>query len=579
MQKKSNMKYEIKQFKEILIFTLVVLMCWSCSEDDPALKIDYREQEIGDIIFTPINPVTSVAFTQNELADLDYDPNAEGHYLESQSIAIEIWTASKPLQLEIKSSGEAEAFATSDDISEKNDGYAIKWSSTVEDLGIDEGSIKTYDLVIVYDDFGVDGFEYPSLKSYTYKVMHESAQEAGPLALLQRSKTDVVELQLESIISGGGIEDGVGTFVELDGTKDFVTVTDNLDFMNTEDFSVSFWVNTTSKGDDPSIVGNKDWGGGGNPGFVLAFRGDKDVKLNIGDGTNRVDIKGTPVNDGAWHHIALTFDRDGLMSLYQDGVLTASDDMSMIGDMTNGFPLRIGQDGTGGYSKFFEGKVGGLVVNDYVMSNEEVQVALNKTASVLYFGASENGTLELENGAASVTIENGMTISEYLGAEFSTVNDPNKVLDYRFASDFSYGIWVKTTSTGDDPSIIGDKDWGSGGNPGFVLAFRGDKDIKLNLADGTNRVDIKGTPINDGEWHLIIASFDRDGNVTLYQDGVETASADMSMVGEMNSGMPIHIAQDGTGGYGHFFEGKVGRTVFFDHAITAEEASELYKSL
>ncbi|TQO39737.1 concanavalin A-like lectin/glucanase superfamily protein [Arenibacter algicola] len=569
----------MKKIKQLILFTLVMILCWSCVEERYDVDIDNREKEIGEVIFTPINPETGVAYTQNELAELDFDPSIEGRYLAEQPVEISLWTKGKPLKLEVRKSGEQTAVVTSNTYTEQDGGYLINLSTTVLELGIDEGSIRGFDFVIIYDDYGVNGFDYASVNKYTFKILYITAKVVAPFALLKRSSTDITELQFESNVANSGIEDGIGLYMEFDGLKDVVTITDPLDFVYTDDFSFSFWVNTTSKADDPSIIGNKDWGGGGNPGFVLAFRGDKDVKLNVGDGSNRVDINGVSINDGGWHHITCTFDRDGLMSLYQDGVLTASDDMSALGAMSSGFPIRVGQDGTGTYGQFFEGKVAGLVINNYVMSNEEVYVTLYKTASLIYFDETRNGTLDLENGAVSVTTENGMTVSEFQGAEFATVTDANGVLDYRHTGDYTFGLWVNTTSKADDPSIIGDKDWGGGGNPGFVLAFRGDKDIKLNIGDGTNRVDIKGTPINDGEWHFVMASFDRDGMVTLYQDGAQTASADMSLIGDMNSDHPVRIAQDGTGKYGQFFEGKVGRTVFFDRAVTAAEAANLYTSL
>ena len=141
-------------------------------------------------------------------------------------------------------------------------------------------------------------------------------------------------------------------------------------------------------------------------------------------------------------------------------------------------------------------------------------------------------------------------------------------------------VWVKTTSTANDPAIISDKNWGGGGNKGFVLSFLGDSGWKVNLGDGEgNRVDANGTQINDGAWHLLAATFDRDGQMAVYQDGSFVSSVDMSAIGDMNSGFPINIAQDGTGTYGVDFDGTIGETYLFDFVLDPEDIEALYNQL
>lgn len=145
-------------------------------------------------------------------------------------------------------------------------------------------------------------------------------------------------------------------------------------------------------------------------------------------------------------------------------------------------------------------------------------------------------------------------------------------LSFRYAGDFSIGLWVKTTATNSDPSIIGDKNWASGTNKGFVFTYLGSK-WKLNAGGGTGRVDLTGNPINDGKWHFLVATFDRDGKATIYQDGVSVASASMTSLVDMNSGYPIHLAQDGTGNYGDWFNGNIGDTFIYDYVLTPEQVA------
>lgn len=121
-------------------------------------------------------------------------------------------------------------------------------------------------------------------------------------------------------------------------------------FGATQDFSIECRI----RGKVPSDVGiiaKKDWDNGHLPGYVFSFNpSSKNFKVNIGDGTNRVDVEAGQITDNEWHTISATFDRDGLLKVYVDGVLNNSAEMSSIGNIDNNFPLTFGADGNGTYA-------------------------------------------------------------------------------------------------------------------------------------------------------------------------------------------------------------------------------------
>lgn len=130
------------------------------------------------------------------------------------------------------------------------------------------------------------------------------------------------------------------------------------DFGTSTDFTIECKVQTNGWSGDPAIVADKDWNSGYNPGFVLAARTDGyGWKANIGDGTNRIDLDGGTISDGRLHQLALSVERNGYARLYQDGALVDSADASLLGDISTGFPLAVGQDGTLNYPDFFQGAV------------------------------------------------------------------------------------------------------------------------------------------------------------------------------------------------------------------------------
>lgn len=126
----------------------------------------------------------------------------------------------------------------------------------------------------------------------------------------------------------------------------------SFDFGSSQDFTIECRVRTDVSA-DVSIVGNKDWDSGLNPGFVFSFSypNGPEWKVNIGDGANRVDINtGGEIADGEWHTLSVSFDRDGMMSMYEDGVFLSASDISGIGNIDTNAGLIFGADVNNGYS-------------------------------------------------------------------------------------------------------------------------------------------------------------------------------------------------------------------------------------
>lgn len=143
---------------------------------------------------------------------------------------------------------------------------------------------------------------------------------------------------------------GAGRYLRVDNSAAY-------QFGSTQDFSIECNVRMPASWDgDPAFVTNKNWENGYNPGFVLSTTlSHLTWKFNIGDGIDRVDLEGLPINDDQWHHLAVTCDRDGEARIFQDGLLMGSADMSAIGNISTALPLCFGQDGTTAYGSAMTG--------------------------------------------------------------------------------------------------------------------------------------------------------------------------------------------------------------------------------
>jgi hypothetical protein len=98
----------------------------------------------------------------------------------------------------------------------------------------------------------------------------------------------------------------------------------------TDNFSVQVWIRSANlrngqASGDPAILANKNWGSGGNPGWVVAlgpatgqfqwnFRAPPAARADF-DPSSASAI----VQDGGWHHLVVTHDRSGFAIFYVDG--------------------------------------------------------------------------------------------------------------------------------------------------------------------------------------------------------------------------------------------------------------------
>ena len=170
-------------------------------------------------------------------------------------------------------------------------------------------------------------------------------------------------------IAAGKIGSGALEFTSAQDGSSFNYVTlgkpADLNFGDTNDFSVSFWAKLlpgTWKG-DPAFIGNKNWNGGGNVGWVAAANGGGEFQWNYREPApnERRDFDGASGTFGNnnWHHIAMVFVRGGFAYTYIDGVQVGAQSMQFglnpptsidTSGLATPLDMNIGQDGVGSYT-------------------------------------------------------------------------------------------------------------------------------------------------------------------------------------------------------------------------------------
>jgi hypothetical protein len=146
--------------------------------------------------------------------------------------------------------------------------------------------------------------------------------------------------------------------------------------------------------------------------------------------------------------------------------------------------------------------------------------------------------------------------------------------------DFTIEFKVYADQWQSDPSIIGDKDWDSGGNPGFIICRSGSS-FKLNLADDKrNRIDVgSSVVIEDGDWHHVAISFHPQDSCLVYVDGVKTGATKQNYATSAVFASPfdyLAIGNEGTLTYPNW-KGIIDEVRFWDVVVPGATIKEFYQ--
>lgn len=207
------------------------------------------------------------------------------------------------------------------------------------------------------------------------------------------------------------------------------------------------------------------------------------------------------------------------------------------------------------------------------MSHHRLLLPALALATTPLFGAVTDGmivNLNFDNNTANAATGSSITTSVigtagvpvYTSGQFgsaATFNNTNAGgapndwalslgnMDAYYASDFSFSLWVKTTSTADQ-AFFGNSDWTSGGNTGWLLNTISGKEGKFKTGVGT-RQD-QALAIHTGNWVNVIAVVDATAtSVTWYLGGVVLGTQTYG-AGTLSAGFNTLIGASGNGTYG-----------------------------
>ncbi|MDZ7829349.1 MAG: DUF6701 domain-containing protein [Halofilum sp. (in: g-proteobacteria)] len=165
---------------------------------------------------------------------------------------------------------------------------------------------------------------------------------------------------------------GYGTF---DGGNDHVDVAGLSGILN-DTASLTFWIRTTQTGNDtgwqaPGVTGVEEAGGTDDI-FWGWIDGSGRIGISVANDFDNEQKSSTAINDGTWHHVALTRDASsGETKVYVDGALESTGN-SPTGTIGNTFSSLGRIEDTGGTPEYLDGDLDEVRVYDDVLTDSDV---------------------------------------------------------------------------------------------------------------------------------------------------------------------------------------------------------------
>ncbi|MGL5378578.1 LamG-like jellyroll fold domain-containing protein [Clostridium sp.] len=378
-----------------------------------------------------------------------------------------------------------------------------------------------------------------------------------------------------------------------------------------EDFSIAFWYKSSpEQSREGSIVSNKDWNTGNNPGFNIGnMKQGVNLNFNTPGNSGRAETdRFSSATDGGWHHVVAVVDRDDKMTLYIDGKEASGGAGHQSGSSTVSIKDRKGTIDVLNFVLGADGKFENSVLDSYIDELEVYKTVLTKD-EIIELGKYEKEPMEGpvlqvtfdDEGATDISgnENNGVVVGspefvEGISGKAIRLQNPegvageyvtaNQYVDFGNEEglklgkdDFSIMFWYKANGNdSEEVSIISNKDWYTGGNPGFAIGDMRNGATLNFTANGGSRADTgRVGEATDNKWHHIAATFNRTGNMILYVDGKNTTSKNISnQVGKSIDVTNLILGADGTKRYG-VKDSYIDELVIYKSVVTESEIAEI----
>jgi len=409
----------------------------------------------------------------------------------------------------------------------------------------------------------------------------------------------------------------------FDGSRHIEIANETIfDFDTSDSFSMAAWItNTGENGGD--FVFAKAANSGDFTGYHMQINSEGKFQVILQSAAGSVlEVKtNATVNDGQWHHIAMSYDGSvggaAGLKLYIDGVEQTGRNVvqNSLGtnSILNNVPLIIGSRENGGAP--FHGQIDEAVIFDRVLTDQEIasiaspnvqpniasepdtfdQVVASKLPSGYWRlnGDTLDTTFSGNNGTwqGTATYVTGATLAGDVGQQGASFDGSRRVeianesnFDYSFDSSFSMSAWVTNTGNNGGDFIMA-KAQNSGDFKGYHMQINSSGQLQMILqhTGGTDITVRTNMSINDGQWHHVVATYNGSrtaAGITLYVDGVAVATTtdrdNINGTHTMLNDAPLIIGSRENGGAA--FNGQIDEAAIWNSELSATDVQEMYNT-
>ena len=411
----------------------------------------------------------------------------------------------------------------------------------------------------------------------------------------------------------------VGQALNFDGSNDYVTMGDVLDFERTDPFSISVWykANFISPTAQYRIIAKQN-NAGVYEGYGLQIRGDVTndpfrFALNNNSGSNQIQVDWPRPNNTNWHHVVLTYTGSSVASGMQGYVDGVAQTMTVVTDNLTATtlttrPFNIGSWDNGG-SSWFDGLIDEVRVYNRALSPDEIKRLYNMGATTK-FNVSKKQDAALDNGLVGLwtfdapdmagvtaydrsgnnntgTLEGAITrasgrigqgISKGAGTQVNAGSGTSlDNIQFLTVSMWLYPTSFPTTCGGDTTIIT---------KVGWVLEFRcgasGQLEFTVNRASDTRRTASANSLLINA-WQNVVVTFASstvqfdDTDIHMYVNGEEISySAALSGSGARVDDSASTLDIGGNDTASGDFAGRMDEVRVYNRVLSADEIKRLY---
>lgn len=445
-----------------------------------------------------------------------------------------------------------------------------------------------------------DGDTFPTLQDSGLVGYNLSAEDLSP------SGNDGTPTNMES----GDVSSDVagGRALTFNGSDEWVTMGNVLDFDYTDTFSVSFWVWHAAATNGVAVA---KMGLGTPYGWAVYLTGSGSVYFAMAHttATNHLGVYTDNVIPlGAWHHVVVT-KAAGLaasnVEFYFDGVLQTGKTVqydTLSSSVSNAFDLTLGRRMLTGSELYLNGRLDDVAVYSAVLDQTAVTALYNGgTPDDRSGDANLVGYWRMGDGATSPTIPDDSTNSNdgtmtnmdatnfvdgvpglysYASFDFGGTNEyvtMGNVLAFERTNTFSFSFWFKGTTP-----VAGVISKMQSGSPyqGYEIIVGSGGYLQVELVNTWASNDIvqrySGVNLLDGLWHHVVITYSGSSTaagILAYVDGV---AATPSVIRDSLTATIVNTENFQIGGGVYYTTGKIDEVSVYDVELTSGQAADLY---